>query len=252
MTMTMQDSGFIKSTATENPSVISESDKLQDEGVKEEVKETTKLDQIKQGEDEICLPVPKEEKLVLSDLIYWRNPFLSATFMTTMWTVWTLVTFFDYSFITLTGRLIQASLVLGAISWVLKTFLKTEILAIHILNMTLASREDLFIEIRDIFVRFFDLFLPLVLIKDPLKSLGFIAALQVLCVLGRYISGLNMLFISMNIVLSVPIVYTTFKTQIDAAFLKLGDKLKEETAKINAKIPQQITSTINNVKAKIQ
>jgi hypothetical protein len=209
--------------------------------------EDVSVDNDSTPKEKVVPTVSEEEKLWLGDLVHWRNPFVSAAVLVMIWAVFILIYYYEFTAVTLVGRVIQLMLLVGAVSWALKTFLKTEILAVHIGNMTLTTRKDLFREIRDVIVSFFDGLLPLVLIKDPLKSLGFIVVLQIVCVIGKYFGGFTLLFVATNIAMIVPVVYEKFKTQIDDAVAQSGKKAQEVVKQVEAKLPPQVKSILKKL-----
>lgn len=159
------------------------------------------------------------------------------------------INFLDFTVVTMLGRFVQFQLFV---------FILYQIMSRLIYNIThfetslqLKIRSDIFEPVLVFVERNSEYLKDLILARRPLKTLGFIMVLQVVCIVGKMISGLTFLYLVLNWLIIAPIVYKYQKDQINS-MLDLANKKFDQLLKLmTSRVPPQIMDAFQKFLTKV-
>ncbi len=98
-------------------------------------------------------------------------------------------------------------------------------------------------------------YVEILMCKDFLKTIRFIVIVQIVCMIGKRVEGLNSAYALLNILFVIPLIYEWQQEKIDGACAKAWKQVKafidQGTDKVPPNIRQQITSTIEKIQGGI-
>ncbi len=98
-------------------------------------------------------------------------------------------------------------------------------------------------------------YVEILMCQDLLKTIRFIVIVQIVCMIGKRVEGLNSAYALLNILFVVPLIYEWQQEKIDGACAKAWKQVKtfidQGTGKVPPNIRQQITSTIEKIQGGI-
>jgi hypothetical protein len=188
------------------------------------------------------------EELSLSDVFMWRNVFVSGILFILTHAIYLLLTRYQFTVITLVGRVIQIQVIIFFLYIVFARIVKNTSGNINLpFTDFTVSKKKLEPYIDSIVDRFNDIlrrYIDILMCKNLSKTLHFIIIVQIICLIGKAVDGIHSLYALLNILFIIPIFYEWKKQQIDELAEKAWNKAKELWKNIDEKIPP-------NVKAKI-
>lgn len=95
-------------------------------------------------------------------------------------------------------------------------------------------------------------YVEILMCKDLLKTIRFIVIVQVVCMIGKRVEGLNSAYALLNILFIVPLIYEWQQDNIDGACAMAWKEIKKYLDQGISKIPPNITKQITNTIEKIQ
>jgi hypothetical protein len=182
---------------------------------------------------------PTPNSALLADLFAWRNPVINVALLIAVWMVIILVKYYGFTFLTLVGRVLQFTVLAGFVVFVLSKF-KIQILSSSVLNMKFSTRADLFQPVTDIVVQAIQFVLPYILIENPIRSLRFFVVVQVVCMIGKWMSGVTLIALAVHFGLLYPLVMKHFGTQINAQVSEIEKKVRPIWQNVVSKLPPVI------------
>jgi hypothetical protein len=99
---------------------------------------------------------------------------------------------------------------------------------------------------------FLSLYLDILLCKKPSKTLQFALLIQVICWLGKKLSGFTFLYLTLNLALIVPFVYQWKQKEIDDVLAIAKTEIGKYVDLAVSKIPPQVTDIFASIKKKIE
>lgn len=186
---------------------------------------------------------PTRNSELLADLFAWRNPVINIALLFAVWMVIILVKYYGFTFLTLFGRVLQLTVLAGFVVFVLSKF-KIQILSSNVLNMKFSTRADLLQPVTDTVVQAIQFVLPYILIQNPIRSLRFFVVVQIVCMIGKWMSGVTLIALAVHFGLLYPLVMQHFGTQINAKVSEIEKKVKPIWQNAISKLPPVVRSIV--------
>jgi hypothetical protein len=189
-----------------------------------------------------AIPVQIKEKLH-------RHSFPLAFFIVIQ-VMFIMIHFFEFSVITVAGRIIQLQLFVFVLYQICSRvwFNSTHFKFPYSFKASTHLFEPISVIIEDIIRSLEDY----VLVKKPLKTLGFILIIQIVCMFGKHISGFTFIYLVMNWFIISPIVYKYNQVLIDSIFKQVQTKIYEILQLISAKVPPGTLESFNSFIKKLE
>jgi hypothetical protein len=239
---------------------------VNEQEIKTEVKEEVKKEEVKKEEVRQEEPKPAEKPkekpqkfslawekqkpvkdLTLEDIIMWRNIYVSLVLFLSGHAFYSLITKYHFSFLTLIGRILQFQVIIFFVySVVIRIWKNTASVELPFSNFQLT--EDMIKPFVDTWVKRFNnaiaFYVDVLLCKNIVTTLKVLAALQVACVIGNWIRGRTLLYLTFLFGFTIPKVYEVYQEPIDK-YVDIGiTKAKEYAKKAYEKIPTQYQEKI--------
>jgi len=196
------------------------------------------------------------EQLSFFDIFLWRNLFVSGVLFLLVQAVYLLLTRYQFSVITLVGRVVQIQVVVFFLYIVFARIVKNTSGSI-VLPLTdfKVSKELLEPYVHAIVEKFNSLvscYVDILMCKDLLKTIQFIVVVQLVCIVGKKVEGLNSAYALLNILFVVPLIYEWQQEKIDGAFMQAWAKVKQLLDQGLTKVPPNIKTQVVAIVDKIQ
>lgn len=178
----------------------------------------------------------------MNDVFLWRNIYVSASVFALLFLFIILVKSYEYSFVTLVGRLLQLQVLVFSAYFFGMRFIKgSDNVPNPFQNIQLSEEDGVkfvkkFINIFNDYAKAYGEILYLV---DWKKTLKFVSLLQVACFFGNRIRGINLLLALVLYLFTVPKVYEMKKKEIDQIIEMIQGKVTQQVDQLVQKIPPQ-------------
>jgi hypothetical protein len=187
------------------------------------------------------------EQLTLKDIFLWRNVYASIVVLLAIQATYTLLHKYEYSIATLLGRVIQCQVLL---SLLYVTFLKVKGMPLEFpFGAVQLQEKDFTSAIKwtcETFNSNSQKLIDLLMFKDWVRTVKFVAVVQVVCFLGNRICGLHLLYMLCLYMFTVPKVYEAKKEEIDKIWLKVTDEGKKYALQLYDKLPPDARAKLEN------
>jgi len=243
------------------PPVIEPEIKTEEKEVKEEVKQEVK-EEVRQEEPKPVAEKPKAKPqkfslawekqkpvkdLSLEDIIMWRNFYVSLVLFLSGHAFYSLITKYHFSFLTLIGRILQFQVIIFFVySVVIRLWKNTASVELPFSNFQIT--EEMIKPFIDTWIKRFNnvitFYVDVLLCKNIVTTLKVLAVLQVACVIGNWIRGRTLLYLTFLFGFTIPKLYEVYQEPIDK-YVDIGmKKAKEYAHKAYEKIPKQYQEKI--------
>ena len=194
--------------------------------------------------------------LTLLDLFLWRNLFVSAILFVLVHATYLLLTKYQFTVITLVGRVIQIQVITFFLYIVFARIVKNTSGTIDLPFADFrVSKELVEPYVQSLVEKFNSIisrYLDILMCKNLLSTIQFIVIVQVICVVGKKIEGVHSLYALLNVLFIVPLVYEWQQEKIDQLLQQAFAKIKEVVNQGLEKIPPNIREQLSHHVGKIE
>jgi len=188
--------------------------------------------------------------------LLWRNFYVTLAIFVMLHAAYILLEFYQFTVVTLVGRILQIQVIVCFLYIVGARFIKnaagTTTLPFSNFQVTkehLQPYIDSFVEgINNALTRYLDI----LLCKKPIRTVQFALALQVVCWLGKKLSGFTFLFLLSEVALIAPFVYQWKQREIDALIEVAKKEINKYAELALSKMPPQVKDAFENAKKKLE
>jgi hypothetical protein len=160
------------------------------------------------------------------------------------------INFYEFTVITALGRIIQVQIFVFFL-YQIAMRLYENVTHFKFPWVPKASREA-FEPITDVITSGLRMLEEYYLVKKPIKTLGFIVVLQIVCVLGKIFTGTTLIYLVLNYVLIAPIVYHFQKAQVDNILGLVSSNIEQVYNLVLTKIPPAVMEPLTAFYKKIE
>jgi len=189
--------------------------------------------------------------LTFQDILLWRHFYVSLAFFVMIQAVYILLEYYQFTVVTLVGRILQIQVIVCFLYIVgarlIKNASNTVELPFSNFQVTKENLQPYIDSFVDNINALLSKYLDILLCKQPLKTLQFALLIQIVCWLGKKLSGFTFLYITANLALIVPFVYQWKQKEIDELIAIAKREIKKYIDLAISKLPPQVTDTVNNL-----
>lgn len=193
--------------------------------------------------------------LTLYDLIMWRNIYATFVVFLSGHALYTLITRYQFSFITLFARILFFQVLIFFIYsvakqlWTSSTNVEFSFSKFELTKEMIQPWVDSAIEKINRIIAFY---ISILEVKDVASTLKVLVALQVICMLGNWIRGLTLLYTVFLIGFTAPKIYEVYQKPIDKYAGISKQKVQELLHKGYEAIPKSVKDQINTFSQKLK